>query len=320
MVRGRFPAKMDRGRFPALGHEMRDDQRPQGPTEQNMAMTVEPSDKPAGAIIRGVDFAAGIDDACFARIRDALHQHAMICLRGQTLTPQQQVAFTRRLGPLQPYAPGGPFRLPDAPDVQLISNIYVNGAPIGIIEAGQYWHTDASYSASPPAYACLYAVEIPHDAAGEALGGTIFVNTSYAYETLPGDVKQRILGLRALHSRDHRQFSATRSRQKNEYDAPGQELDQPMVRTHPVTGRKCLYVNPTYTVKVLGMPDEEGAALLKMLHEHMIREETRYTHRWEAGDFVILDDCGVQHHAIGDYSLSQRRLIRRTAVDGTRPV
>lgn len=283
-------------------------------------MIIEPSGKPAGAIIRGVDLAARIDETSFARIRDALHQYAIICIRGQTITPAQQVAFTKRLGPLQPYAPGGPFRLPDAPDVQLISNIYANDAPIGIIEAGQYWHTDASYSRTPPAYACLFAVEIPHDADGNPLGGTIFVSTSHAYETLPDDVRQRISGLRTIHSRDHRQFSASRSKHKNEYDAPGQELDQPIVRTHPVTGRKCLYVNPTYTVKVLGMPEDESAELLKMLYAHIIREESRYTHRWEVGDFVIWDDCGVQHHAIGDYSLSQRRLIRRTAVDGTRPV
>jgi taurine dioxygenase len=201
----------------------------------------------------------------------------------------------------------------------IISNIQENGEPIGIVEAGQYWHSDASYSPKPPAYACLHAKEIPHAADGSPLGGTMFVSTSHAYDTLPTDIKDRLAGMRVLHSRDHRQFSALRTKSKNEYDAPGQELDQPVVRTHPVTGKKCLYVNQTYAVRLLGVSDSESEELLRYLIGHIIREEVRYTHRWAVGDLVIWDDCAVQHHAIGDYGLPQRRLVYRTVVDGTRP-
>jgi len=278
-----------------------------------------PSPRPVGAEVRGLDLSEPLDAATVARVRDTLSKHGVIYFRNQQLTPTRQVAYLEQFGTMQPYDPKAPFRLEEARDVLVLSNAYEQGKPVGIIEAGQYWHSDLSYRPDPPLYAGLFAVEVPHDDAGRSLGGTMFVGTAHAYDTLSPQLKARVEGRTALHDRDKRRFSATRRTQPNEFDGASQTQAQPMVRVHPVTGRRGLYVNQTYTAAITGMDPEESDALLEALYQHLYRQEVRFTHQWQVGDLLMWDDCAVQHHAINDYQLPQRRLIHRAVLEGSKP-
>ncbi len=283
-----------------------------------MAIQVVPSTKPLGAEIRGVDLAHEPSDEAIGAVRDALNKYGVVCIRDQRLSPPQQMAFTRHLGPLQAHSEGAAYRLHEYPDVVVISNILQNGQPIGVVDAGQSWHSDISYSPLPPAYACLHALEVPQDESGEPLGDTRFASNAWAYETLEPEIRKRLETLRAYHSREIRPVSVVRDAQITEFDRV-RCFEQPVVRVHPVTGRKSLYVNPTYTERLIGLDDKESKALLKFLFEHIVRDEVIYRHRGRAGDLLIWDDCAVLHHATADYALPQRRLIYRTTVEGTQP-
>lgn len=283
-----------------------------------MAMQVIPDSRPLGAEIRGLNLAAGITATEAVQVRAALNEHSVIYFRHQKLAPQQQIEFTKHLGPLQARPEQAAHRLADYPDILVLSNILESGKQIGVIEAGQYWHSDIPYAPLPPAYSCLHAIEVPHDEQGNALGDTMFASTIRAYDTLSESVKRRIDGLRAFQTRDARVVSLQRKMQDTEFDRiPGRE--QPVVRTHPVTGKRCVYVNQTYTSHIVGMAKEESDELLEFLCEHVTREDVRYRHKWQVGDVLIWDDCAVQHHAVGDYALPRRRLMYRTTVEGTAP-
>lgn len=278
-----------------------------------------PSGAPAGAEIRGVDLYNDIDDETFARIRKALDDHSVVYFRGQSsMSYQRHVDFTSRLGSQRPPRYESKWLLPGYPDITLLSNIYKDGQPIGLLEAGQYWHTDRVFEDVPNAYACLRAIHIPHDDKGRALGGTMFASAAYAYDTLPGDVKARIANLRATHHiwNPHREHQ----RAYKSMDDQSPAVSHPIVRTHPRTGRKCVFVNQQYTVAVEGLSDGEGRELIDYLCRHITRAEHLFIHEWAVGDVIIWDDCAVQHRAIADYTPEQPRLLHRTAVIGSLPV
>jgi taurine dioxygenase len=281
-------------------------------------MEIVPSGAPVGAEITGVNLAGEVDESTFGQIREALNQHSMIFFRGQkSFSEKKQIEFSLRFGPLQERV-SSPQRLTDYPDILVISNIIENGRPIGLVEAGQYWHSDLPFSDKPPLYTCLHALEIPVDQEGRTLGGTMFAGTNFAYETLSDDLKARIAGKRAFHTMGVRKVSSARKAAPTEFDnIPGH--DHVVVRTHPVTGKKCLYVNETYTARILDMSEDESSELLRILCQHVTRPEYIYTHRWEPDDVVMWDDCALQHHAINDYKLPQRRLLYRATIDGTPP-
>jgi taurine dioxygenase len=283
---------------------------------------IVPSDAPLGAEVRGVDIAAGVDEASFARIRSALHEHSVIVLRGQRITPEQHVAFCARFGTLEPHVLPQ-YLVPGFKDLVRISNVLDEaGKPIGMIDAGRVWHSDGMFADRPNMYSMLYALEVPRDEAGRPLGETLFVSTAHAYDTLPEGTKRRADGLRAANSL----AAVYRSLAREIVEKRGplteeqrREVVHPVIRTHPATGRKCIYVSKAATFRILGMEEEEGHALIDELSEWCLRDSAVFTHRWNEGDLLMWDNCSSQHFAVGNYALPQRRLMHRTTVGGSVP-
>jgi taurine dioxygenase len=201
----------------------------------------------------------------------------------------------------------------------VVSNVVENGRNIGLADAGQYWHSDLSYIANPSRCSLLYALEVPVKD-GRVLGETLFASAAYAYESLPDSMKARLEGLRATHSYGDRykkqQAAGTRGALTEDQLKKVPEVSQPVVRAHPITGRKVLFVNEGFTIELDGMPRSEGDALLKELCGHITRPETLYRHQWRKGDVLMWDNCLVQHRAIRDYELPLRRRMHRTTVAG----
>jgi len=284
------------------------------------AFEVVPSGKPAGAEIRGVDISRGVSDAVMAKIRDALHRWKVVVLRNQRITPEQQIAFSRYFGRLERHVIPQ-YLVPGYQELVRVSNVLDDsGKPIGLVDAGRVWHTDGHFLPEPNLYSMLYALEIPHDANGEPLGPTLFANTAHAYEQLSAQDKERIAGLRAgnslanVYARMHAENAAKNRPPLTEEQR--KEAVHPVVRSHPITGEKCLYVSRAATGRILGMEQQEGDALIGALADWIVRDEYVYAHRWRVGDLLLWDNCSSQHLAVGDYALPQRRLLHRTTVGG----
>ena len=286
-----------------------------------------------GAEISGVDLSRPLSDEAFSRVASAFFDNQVVVFRAQKLTPEQQVAFTRRFGELEHHVRRESC-LPGFPQILIVSNLLdEQGRAIGAQDAGRFWHSDLSYKREPSLLSALYALEVP-EKDGRVLGDTGFASTTAAYEALPGAMKQRLSGLRNVHS--YRYYRAKNAgAQKAEAaaglrvvqeHAPSEEqlktvpdVDMPLVRTHPVTGRKALFVNEAHTSHIVGLPPAEASALLDELCRHIVRPEFGYTHHWRAGDLLMWDNCAVQHKATFDYALPQRRLMHRTTVRGSAP-
>jgi taurine dioxygenase len=287
-----------------------------------------------GAEILGVDLSRPLDDATFARISAAFFENQVVVFRDQRLTPAQQVSFTKRFGELEHHV-RKEHRLEGYPEILIVANaVDAQGRAIGVQDAGRFWHSDLSYKQVPSLLSALYALEVPvRD--GVVLGATSFASTSAAYDALPGDEQRRLQGLRNIHSYRYyraRNVEAQKEDQRHgrrvvQEHAPSEEqlksvpdVDVPIVRTHPVTGRKSLFINEAHTSCVTGLPEAEGAALLARLCAHIIRPEFRYEHQWRAGDLLMWDNVAVQHKANFDYDLPLRRVMHRTTVRGSVPV
>jgi alpha-ketoglutarate-dependent taurine dioxygenase len=282
------------------------------------ALTIRPSDAPLGADIVGVDLTEDADAATFRAIEAAYNTHTMLVFRQQHLTPEHLLRFARRFGSLE-ISPRTQFALPGYSEILLLSNIVdAHGQPIGNAEAGLTWHTDLSYTATPPRGSLLYAVEVPTNAHGETLGETWFVSTAAAYEALPAAMHQRLHGLRAIHRAGAKQYAPGSTLAAAVKALP--DVIHPVVRTHPVTGRKALYVRAGECVGIVGMPEEEALPLIAALSAFVTRPTFLYRHQWQVGDLLMWDNCCAQHRAIKDYALPQRRLMYRVTVNGTVPV
>lgn len=285
-----------------------------------MSIEIVPTGKALGAEIKGVDLAAGLDDETFASVRDAFLEHSVVVLRGQRLSIPEQREFCSRFGPPEEHATQ--FTAPGFRDVLCVSNIVdESGKPIGITNAGRAWHTDGHFEERPTLYSMLYAVEVPHDDEGRPLGATMFASTADAYETLPDSLKARLDGLTADNTMKqiYRYFRTQGLATKRPPLTEAQEKllgVHPVVRTHPVTGRKCIYVSSAHTERVHGLPEEESRDLVDRLQQQCIRDERVYRHEWQVGDLVMWDNCATQHCAIGDYTDTQRRLMYRVSVEG----
>ena len=281
-------------------------------------LTMHPSQAPLGAEIVGVDLAADVDEPTFRAIEDAYNTHTVIVIRHQHLTPEYLLRFARRFGPLE-RSPRTQYALPGYPDILLLSNILdADGQPIGNAEAGLTWHTDLSYTATPPRGSLLYAVEVPTTAQGEVLGETWFVSTAAAYEALPSAMQQRLQGLRAIHRAGAKQYAPGSTLAAAVQDLP--EVIHPVIRTHPITGRHAIYVRAGECVGIVGMPEAEALALIAELSDFVTQPAFLYRHRWQVGDVLLWDNCCAQHRAIKDYAFPQRRLMYRVTVNGTVPV
>jgi taurine dioxygenase len=279
-----------------------------------VAIEVIPSGDALGARIEGVDLTRPLDDATFEAVRDAFYEHEVVYFRGRPLTDADHIRFSERFGELrklkfdQLHAP--------YPEIFVVSNIMEDGKHIGSYDAGLYWHTDGAYLANPHAVSALRALEVPVQD-GRVLGDTVFASMSTAYDALPDSMKQRLDGLKALQSIIHRHQKTLKDGGKKEYTAAlraDPEAVHPVVRVHPVTKKKCLYVSEGYTVKIIGLPDDESRDLIAELTRHCTSPEFQYRHNWRQGDLVMWDDCSTQHKATFDYALPLRRRMHRTTV------
>jgi taurine dioxygenase len=286
-------------------------QNKEGPPVQ-----IKPLSRYVGAEIVGIDLAEPLPDDVFRKIDDAYNHYSVLVFRDQKLTPEQQIAFARRFGELE-ISPRTDFALPGYPEILVLSNIIENGKPIGNADAGRTWHTDMSYTAKPPRGSLLYAREIPVEN-GRALGDTVFASAAAAFESLPQERRAALIGLRAVHRAGAKKYPPGSKLADAVKDLP--DVEHPVIRTHPVTGRKAIYVREGECVSIRGMADTESLPLIKELSEMVPREEFCYRHSWRVGDLLMWDNSMMQHLAISDYKLPLRRLMHRVTVNGTVPI
>jgi taurine dioxygenase len=289
---------------------------------QVMALTIKHTSAPLGHELMGIDLKT-IDDSTFGALDDAYREYGVIVVRGQTLSPRELVDFSARFGRLLVY-PLGNYLLEGFPEIFVVSNIIENGKPIGMKEAGANWHTDMSFTNEPPRGSILYAMEVPVED-GKTLGDTLFASGAAAYDGLSTEMKARIEGLYAINSASHAakkkmerradadpELRARFERQAKEFP----DVVHPLVRKHPLTGRKCLYLSGDQTSGIVGWDEKSSDALLDQLKAHYLSPGYIYRHTWKVGDVVFWDNCLCMHKAVQDYQLPLRRKMLRTTIGG----
>jgi taurine dioxygenase len=285
-------------------------------------LDLRPSGKAAGAEIYGLDLSQPLDNSSFAEISAAFDQYSVLAFRDQQLTPAQRVSFSKRFGTLQ-INPRSEFNNPNLPEIYTVSNIQRDGKPIGSADAGRYWHSDLCYMEIPTRASLLYAIEVP-ERDGVTLGNTLFASACAAYDQLPDDIKRRCAGLRAVNSynamfdRKAVEFGVRPKLSEAEKAKYPKDAIHPVIRTHPVTGRKCIYVCEGYTTHILDIPEEESRELLAVLFAQVTQSQNIYRHSWRKGDLLMWDNCAVQHLATFDYAPLHRHM-ERTTVEGSIP-
>ncbi len=274
------------------------------------AIHIRPIAGALGAEIGDVDLSRPLDDATVEQLRRALLDHLVIFLRDQALPPAGLAAFARRFGPLAHY----PFvkGLPEQPEV-----IEVVKLEHERVNFGGIWHSDTTYLEIPPMGSMLYALEVPPFG-----GDTLFANMFLAYEALSDGMKRMLGALRAISS--SAKADVTRTREDRIATSPGRaarevfEASHPVVRTHPESGRKALYVNVAHTTRFDGMTEEESRPLLDFLFRHQVQAEFTCRFRWQPGSLAFWDNRSAQHNPVNDYHGHVRRMHRVT-IEGDRP-
>jgi len=275
-------------------------------------ITVRPLAPALGAEVGGVDIAA-LDDDAWAEIDHAFQRHMVLFFPDQDLTPAQQVAFAARFGPVGRYPFADP--IPEHPDVIAIVKEAEQTSNFGGM-----WHTDTTYLERPSAGSVLYARQTP------AVGGdTLWANMSLAYETLSDGLRRLLDGLQSVNSaaknkaslrEDHLATGTMEGRDTERQDELG--AVHPVVRTHPVTGRKSLYISPAHTVRFDGMTEAESAPLLDFLFAHAVKEDFTCRFHWRPGSLAVWDNRCTWHYPLNDYH-GHRREMHRVTIDGERP-
>jgi len=271
------------------------------------------------------DLSQPIDDQAFGEIERLFHDNIVVFFRDQRLSEEQHIAFSRRFGELEVHIVKK-YLLPGYPEILLISNVKnAAGEHIGLADAGFTWHTDTSYRKRPSRSSLLYAKEVPHRD-GKPLGDTIFSNCVAAYEALPETMKRRLAGSKAVHrySMRRRVDDSPRPKLTAAQLAETPDIAHPIVRTHPYTRRKALYITAGECIGIElangeHMPEDEALGLIAELDAHCVRPEFCYRHSWRVGDLVMWDNASAMHLAICDYALPERRLMHRTTVIGSEP-
>ncbi|MGK6309014.1 TauD/TfdA dioxygenase family protein [Variovorax sp. DT-64] len=275
-------------------------------------------DAPVGAEVIGLDIARPISAADFARIHRAHLDHHVLVFRDQRITPDQHIEFSRRFGPLEIHVLHQ-FHLAGHREILIVSNIKKpDGEPLGLGDAGAYWHSDISYKPKPSLGSLLHAQELPSEG-----GDTLFADQHLAWEGLSPALQQRILPLKAEHSylakyeelRAKNPWRPKLSQAQIDQVAPAV---QPVVRTHPQTGRKALFVSEHFTTRIVGLPQDESDALLGELFAHSVKPEYVYRHRWAPHDLVFWDNRSLMHLAAGTPDQLRRKLYR-TTIEGDVP-
>jgi taurine dioxygenase len=281
-----------------------------------MNLTINRLSPILGAEVLGANLAEPMADTRFSELRQAwLDANGVLVIRDQDLTPDQHIAFSRRFGELETHVLAD-YLLPGYPTIYRVSNKTKDGKPLGRAKAGTYWHSDLSYMRNPAMASLLYAIEIP------PLGGdTMFANMYAAYDTLSPKMREIVSNLHATHDFSYAArgvFSGERVSEERLAMAPA--VEHPVVRTHPESGRKALYVNPGFTAQIAGLEPLESTALLEFLNRHSTQPKNVYRHRWQARDLVLWDNRCTMHHAIDDYESVGERYMHRTTVLGDKVV
>ncbi len=260
-----------------------------------------------GAEVSGVDLAVPPDAQTASALRALWLKHELLLFRGQTLDEKQLVAFSRHFGELEIHL-RREYLSPENPEVLYVSNVKKDGKPVGILSDTEVgWHYDQIYLPRPAVGSCLYAVIIPADR-----GATSFADMSAAYEALPERTRQRIEGRKAVQSYEafNRSYSVPTSEEQRKKSP---DIEQPLVRTHPYTGRKALYICPGMTTRIVGLSDAESAELLAELFAWTVQPRFVYTHNWRLGDALLWDNACTMHRR-EPFDSTQQRLMKRTTI------
>ena len=274
-------------------------------------------DGPLGAEVLGLDLSQPLSEQDFARIHRAHLDHHVLVFRNQHITPAEQISFSRRFGPLQIHVLHQ-FLLADHPEILIVSNVIENGQPIGLGDAGHFWHSDLSYKEKPSLGSMLLAQELPSEG-----GDTHFANMHLAWDTLPQHLREAVAGRSAEHTylakyAELQKRNPWRPNLSEAQIAQVKPAVQPVVRIHPETGRKALFVSEHFTTKIIGLPEDESKDLLDALFAHSVRDEHLYRHQWAEHDMVFWDNRSLMHLAAGTPD-HQRRKLHRTTIEGDLP-
>jgi len=281
-----------------------------------------PTGQTLGATIEGLDLSKPLSSELLDKVMQALGKHGVLRFPSQKLRGIELKRFSSQLGDLEINVANA-FQEPGHPEVMILSNILEDGKPIGLADAGQDWHTDMSYSRQIAFANVLYGIKIPRRN-GQALGSTDFCNMHAAYDDLPAAMKRELEGKTVLHDFD--KFWEKMRGREGSRRAPLTEaqrkakppVSHPIFLTHPLTGRKVLYANPGYSMRINELPPQQSEETLEFLFAHQTRPEYRYSFHWTEGDVLVWEDFGTIHNAIADYGPDEHRLIKRCQVMATR--
>ena len=276
-----------------------------------MALTVNRLAYGLGAEVVGLDLREPPAPETVAEIRQAWLENLVLVFPGKDLTIPQQVAFSSLFGKLEVH-PQKHYRHPEYPEIFEVSNRIINGKKSDSADAGRRWHSDGAFSLRPPTGSFLYCEKKP-----PVGGDTWFTNMYMAFDALSETMKSVVLNLQVVNDL----ASTVEMRLRDPHKVADHLRDnppviQPMVRVHPETGRKALYLNETVTRQVHGMTVAESEGLLRFLFAHSVRSEFTYRHRWSEGDLVLWDNRCTMHMAPADYDRSYIRHMRRTTLEG----
>ena len=271
-------------------------------------IAIRPLTPTVGAEIEGVDLRRPLSHGEVDAIEEALLAHGVVFFRGQDITPEQQLAFARQMGPVSipPFAP----RYGTDPELIVLDQVSPKG------EGADEWHSDNTFMAEPPMGSILKAVQLPTYG-----GDTCFASMHAAYDALSGAMKGMIEGMEAVHditrplqkAIDAGHSDANLAKVQREWPP----VTHPVVRTHPITGRRALFVNGNSTVRLVGLPPRENEVLLRFLIDHVRDPVFQCRFRWDAHSIAFWDNRSVQHYAVPDYA--ERRVMHRVTLAGDRP-
>jgi len=271
-------------------------------------MEIRPLTPVIGAEAINIDLTKRLSNSEIIEIKQAFTNAGVLIVRNQNLNPEQFIQFARYFGSDESYSGHlSEYLLPDHPEIISLSNIVENGKALGVQDAGQYWHTDRSYVATPGWASVLFSKKIPHDDAGNPLGDTLFASMSAALTDLPENEQLELEKINAIHEYVFR------------FSKPNDSLPpvvHPVILRHPLSGARCLYVNEGFTKCIKDVSAEKSDLILKKLYQHATRQKFIYQHKWRVGDVLMWDNYSTIHNAVGNYTSNQHRHMWRTTIQG----
>jgi taurine dioxygenase len=276
------------------------------------SFTLTPLTDHTGVEVTGLDFSEAIDTQIRVVLQRAFTEHHVLVMRDQRFTPEQFKAAVQLFGEIQLHDKRERY-VPGHPGIDYVSNDeIVDGRRI---IPGETFHTDHSNHPRPPKATTLFAVDLPSSG-----GDTQYVNMHDAYDDLPADTKQRIIGLKAVHAylSKYSPRPLGKISEESRRNVPPPAI-HPLVRTHPENHRKALFLNPVRMESIVGMDDKDALALIDELMRHATQKKYEYRHRWRPGDWVLWDNRSVMHQANPDYDMNERRYLYRLMLKGEAP-